>query len=64
MIEIAHRYDIQNSWALKPILDGNAIKENFLNIPDKKRMSEMMQSQIDWMISNPAGTEKEIRENK
>ena len=62
LIEIAHRYDIQNSWALKPILDGNAIKENFLNIPDKKRMSEMMQSQIDWMISNPAGTEKEIRD--
>lgn len=59
LVEIIRKYDIEDSWALKPLLNGNFIKENFPDIPVKK-LSCVMESQIDWMIDNPTGTETEL----
>ena len=59
--EIIRKFNIQNSWAMKPMLNGNVIKEKFPKLPEW-RISEVMQSQIDWMIDNPAGTETEVSE--
>ena len=59
LVKLIQMYEIEDSWALKPLCDGNFITENFPDIP-RSRLSGVMQLQIDWMIEYPSGTVTEL----
>uniref|UniRef100_A0A7S3XWV3 Uncharacterized protein n=1 Tax=Heterosigma akashiwo TaxID=2829 RepID=A0A7S3XWV3_HETAK len=47
-------------WDMKPLVDGNAMKEIFRNIPKGKAFTELMDAQKEWMLEHQEGTREQL----
>jgi hypothetical protein len=61
---IIREHCLQNSWQLRPIVDGSQLSKMFKNIPkdQKSLMSEIIHSQIKFMLSNPQISREEVNQ--
>mmetsp|Transcript_1309 Transcript_1309/g.1836 ORF Transcript_1309/g.1836 Transcript_1309/m.1836 type:complete len:630 (-) Transcript_1309:312-2201(-) len=50
-------YGLVGCWDMKPLFDGNKIKELFPHIPRGPSFKFVMEEQVNWMLENANGTE-------